>query len=161
MSCPCKKPDGDDRAYPCEHLTLRTGVNTKMTPIWCRLYLTRDNYRQAWDEGHGPGQPALPSPPKSKRPERKGPGTELKKLLSQFGIKPAGGCGCQGHSATMDRKGAAWCRLHVDDIATWLVTEADRKKWPMSERLRPMAKLLIRWAIRRAENHSIHDGLAT
>ena len=35
-----------------------------MTPHWCELYLTRDNYRQAWDEGRGPGQtlPVSPEP---------------------------------------------------------------------------------------------------
>ena len=48
--CPCELPTSGVRGFWCDRL----GV--KMTPHWCHLYQTRENYRRAWDEGRGPGQ---------------------------------------------------------------------------------------------------------
>jgi len=78
-----------------------------------------------------------------------GPGTELKKLLSRFGIGPKG-CGCNARAAEMNRLGPAWCRENIETIADWLAEQAKKRKLPFT---RLGAKLLIRWAIRRAESH--------
>ncbi len=51
MKCICRKSQGStEPIYECEKLSCR------MTPDWCQLYQTHDDYRRAWDEARGPGQ---------------------------------------------------------------------------------------------------------
>jgi hypothetical protein len=77
-----------------------------------------------------------------------GPGTELKKLLAKIGITAEANCQCNARAAEMDKQGPAWCRAHLDTIVGWLAEEAQRRNLPF---LRTGAKILVRCAIRRAE----------
>jgi len=137
MECPCDLPDSGQPVYQCARLGCR------MTPHYCNLYLTQDNYRAAWDGGRGPGQ-EIPARPK---PTPSGPGTELKLILKKFGIR-AKGCGCTSRAAEMDRRGPEWCRENIDRIVGWLRGQARKRKLPFS---RSAAKILVRLAIRNSE----------
>ncbi len=137
--CECKQPGF------CE----RHQVNK--TPEWHQLCQTHAGYFALWEEGRGPdqlrqsdGQTRAPAPSKG------GPGTELKKLLSKFRLKPKG-CVCNRHAAEMDRRGPVWCRENIDKIVGWLMAEAKKRKVALANLSRPAIKLLIRWAIRRHE----------
>lgn len=50
IACPCALPDSGKRTYHCPRL------GTKMTPGWCKLYLTKPGHRELYDNGHAPGQ---------------------------------------------------------------------------------------------------------
>ncbi len=52
--CNCQLPESGERIYDCERL------NCRMTPGFCILYETREDYRRAWDEGRGPAQANKP-----------------------------------------------------------------------------------------------------
>ncbi len=45
-------------------------------------------------------------------------GTELKKLIGWFGIKPCGSCG--NYANEMDRNGIEWCEANVETIIKWM-----------------------------------------
>ena len=49
-TCPCDLPGSERRIFLCVRLGCR------MTPHFCHLYQTNDSYRNAWNEGRGPGQ---------------------------------------------------------------------------------------------------------
>lgn len=68
-----------------------------------------------------------------KQLEQKRPGTELKKLLSKLGLKPAANCKCNQHIHEMNYKGIKWCEQNIDTIVDWLHEEADRAKLPFIE----------------------------
>jgi hypothetical protein len=82
-----------------------------------------------------------PAPPR-------GPGTELKSLLSKVGITSTAGCSCNAKAKTMDEKGIAWCEENVETICDWLQEEATKRKLPF---VRLAGKALIHLAIRRAK----------
>ena len=120
-----------------------------------RVHLCQTNpkYRKAWDEGRGPRQPPDHSRVVHQKPERPaatGPGTELKKLLARFGIRPKG-CACNGRAAEMDRRGPAWCRDNIDTLTGWLLEEGRKRQYSLVNLSRPAVKVLIRWAITRSE----------
>lgn len=80
-----------------------------------------------------------------------GPGTELRKLLHQIGIKPMGPrCKCNEHAREMDRGGPDWCEQNMETILDWL--EAEAKTRPLVGRLfsRTAARQIVKLAIRRA-----------
>ncbi len=64
-----------------------------------------------------------------------GPGTELKKLLAKFGIRPHGDCKCNRRARIMDQQGAEWCTQNLDKIVGWLKEEADLRRMPFVNRL--------------------------
>jgi hypothetical protein len=66
--------------------------------------------------------------PKAATATQGGAGTELKKLLSKLGLKPAANCKCNQHIAEMNQMGIAWCTANIDTIVGWLREEADRIK---------------------------------
>lgn len=123
MNCPCKKPDSGQRIYDCEVITEISGVATRMTPDWCKLYVTREDYHKACDEGHGPGQAAsgsLLEQSKKRRPTRcpenkstSGLGDRVEQALTAVGItskrveqwlgRP---CGCAERREKLNRLGA-------------------------------------------------------
>lgn len=76
-----------------------------------------------------------------------GAGTELAKLLRQFGIRSSPGCSCRRHQLQMDVAGIQWCEANVDTIVTWLREEAAKRRLPF---LDTAARLLVRRAIRNA-----------
>ena len=94
-----------------------------------------------------------PPPPKPAG----GPGTELMAILSGMGINATeSGCKCKSRAAAMDLYGVPWCRQNLDEIVSWLIEEAERRKWPMGRKwLRRgaqwAAKKLVLLAIQRAE----------
>ena len=100
--------------------------------------------------GTGKGCPLGRSPPPPEQPPappERGPGTELRKVLAKLGIKPGPGCKCAAHIHEMDTRGADWCEANVDLIVSWLREEADRQGRTFIEL---GARVLVRWAIRRA-----------
>jgi hypothetical protein len=81
----------------------------------------------------------------------RGPGTELKKLLRSYGVRPSAGCKCNARAREMDERGVEWCRQNIATIIGWLKEEADkgivgRLAW--SER---RAQWFVVTAIRRAK----------
>lgn len=139
MSCPCDKLD-TDVAYHCDLLDCR------MTPHYCKLYRTRDSYRQAWDEGRGPGQ--VTTPPVAKRQKLLGAGTELTTILRSLGIAKEGCSGCSGMAGKMDRRGPQWCRDNIDEILDHMAKQATKRKLPF---VAWGAKRMVTLAIHRAE----------
>lgn len=81
-----------------------------------------------------------------------GVGTELKSLLSKFGIKSTENCACNKRAELMDRNGVKWCRENVEQIVTWLHEEAQRRHLPF---IRTAGKLLVKRAIKNYEKK--HD----
>ena len=77
----------------------------------------------------------------------RGPGTEMKALLSRIGITSSPTCSCNKRAKIMDEKGCDWCAEHVDEIDGWLAEEAKKRKLPY---LSLAGKALIHLAIRRA-----------
>lgn len=83
----------------------------------------------------------------------RGPGTELKRLLSRLDIVATGGCPCNEHAAQMDAWGCDECEKRLDEIVGWL-QEEHRKRAAAGETILPWSKLLatniVKLAIRRA-----------
>lgn len=82
---------------------------------------------------------------------QRGPGTELKSLLSKIGITASPGCACNRRAALMDineDREPGWCLANVETICDWLQEEAANRKLPF---VRAAAKMLVRAAIRSAQ----------
>ena len=77
-----------------------------------------------------------------------GAGTELKKMLSMFGIKANANCSCNKKTILMNSKGIQWCKDNVDTIVGWLRAEAKRRKLPFADFL---GRKLVKMAIKKAE----------
>jgi hypothetical protein len=78
----------------------------------------------------------------------RGPGDELKSLLSMLGFTERPGCKCGCHAKKMNALGCAWCRENLDIIVGWLADEAGKAKLPFSAFI---ARRLVLLAIGRAE----------
>lgn len=94
-------------------------------------------------EGHSSSNPSKISAGRGE-----GPGTELKKILARFGIRPVGDCKCNRRARRMDQEGIEWCRQNRDRIVGWLQEEAKKRKLPFVRRL---GKVLVDRAIRNSE----------
>jgi hypothetical protein len=127
------------------------------TPHWHHLCQTRENYFQAWEQGRGPGQRKISDRPPRAKPEPRpprpagGPGTELKKILSWFGLHDTKGCKCKDRALRMDAWGPDLCLERIDTIVKWLGEEAKRRGVPFSA---TAGRVLVRWAIRKARRIS-------
>lgn len=91
----------------------------------------------------------------------KGPGTELKKLLSKVGITATPTCSCNARAAAMDANEAAepgWCEAHLDEIVGWLREEATKRGLPF---LDAAGRMLVRRAIKLAKKNAIAKTQAT
>lgn len=98
------------RKCTCENIQL----GEPYTPSQCRLcwlYHHNARYRALCDN-----QP-LP-PPKN------GPGSELKKLLLDWGIDISSDCGCASKAQLMDTWGVKGCQENRDKIVSWLIEAA-------------------------------------
>ncbi len=84
---------------------------------------------------------------KSKPKSGGGPGTELKKMLARFGIRPTKSCKCNARAAMMDHKGPDWCERNLEKIVGWLKEESDRRKLPF---VKSLGRMLIRRAIKKS-----------
>jgi hypothetical protein len=78
---------------------------------------------------------------------QRGPGTELKKLLSRIGISSTPDCSCNARARTMDENGCDWCEANIDTIVGWLREEATKRKLPFVD---IAGRLLVKRAIRNA-----------
>jgi hypothetical protein len=85
------------------------------------------------------------------KPTPRGPGTELKKLLSKLGLKPAPNCQCNARILLMNGRGVDWCAANIDIIVGWLREEATRAKLPFVE---VGARLIVKRAIRNARKRA-------
>mgnify|MGYP006931609776 CR=1 FL=1 len=101
-----------------------------------------------------------------------GPGTELKKLLTELGISSFNGCSCNERAAQMNRWGVEGCREHFDIIRCWIVDAQEKAGWAttitatiaatvngLALRIDPtdVAGSLVRIAIERAENVALQS----
>jgi len=77
-----------------------------------------------------------------------GAGTELKKILSQFGIHSKANCSCMQRAKAMNDAGLSWCRENVNIICDWLKEEFTKRNLPFFPYV---AKKIIKLAIYRAE----------
>lgn len=92
-----------------------------------------------------------PEPEVQPAPIGEGPGTELKKLLSRFGLGANEGCACSSRAKTMNELGTEWVSNNVDTVVGWLREEAMRRRMPF---VRAIARLLVKWAVRNARRSS-------
>jgi hypothetical protein len=58
-----------------------------------------------------------------------GPGTHLKSLLAQLGVRPSSVCECNRRAEQMDGWGVAECRANADEILGWLRKEQQKRSW--------------------------------
>lgn len=58
-----------------------------------------------------------------------GPGTELRKLLEELGVRPNKSCGCKARIRDMDQWGAEGCERNRAKIVHWLNGEAKKATW--------------------------------
>lgn len=77
-----------------------------------------------------------------------GPGTELKKLLSKLGLKPALNCQCAKRIREMNQRGCEWCSENIAIILEWLREEAKRAGLPFFE---AGARIVVKRAIHNAK----------
>lgn len=69
------------------------------------------------------------NPTRSAALAKDGPGTELKKLLAELGIKSFAGCSCEKHAAQMNAWGIDGCRGHFEEIREWVVDAQAKAGW--------------------------------
>lgn len=95
---------------------------------------------------------AFPSTPRpaDARPETKGPGTEMKKLLAKIGITSTPDCQCNARARYMDEQGPEWCEQNMAEIIGWLREEAEKRKLPFVDFA---GRLLVKKAIANARKN--------
>jgi hypothetical protein len=87
---------------------------------------------------------------------KRGPGTELKKLLAgwPFYITASPDCSCNDRAAEMDRREQetpGWCEANLDTIVGWLREQSEARGLPF---LDLAGRLLVRRAIRNARRNA-------
>jgi len=105
-------------------------------------------------------------------PPQNGPGTQLKMLLADLGIRNFSGCSCKSKSAQMNRWGVEGCREHFNEICEWIDEARKNVNWStkiiaaitattngLAFRIDPtdVAGSLVRIAIERAENATLQS----
>jgi hypothetical protein len=99
---------------------------------------------------------AAVSPARKPQPApTRGPGTELKKLLSLVGITATPNCSCNARAAKMDQEGVEWCEAHLDEIVGWLREEATKRGLPFVDMA---GRVLVRRAISNARKEAARAG---
>lgn len=80
---------------------------------------------------------------------RVGPGTELSKLLTRFGIEPTPTCQCRAKAAQMDAWGPDECERpeRIEEVVAVMRAEAEARGLPF---LDAVGRLLVKRAIRNA-----------
>lgn len=94
---------------------------------------------------------AKTQPVAASEPEKPGPGTELKKLLSKIGITAKPGCSCNRRAKAMNENGVEWCEKNIPTIVAWLREEATRRKLPFID---AAGTLLVKRAIANAKRQA-------
>jgi len=95
-----------------------------------------------------PGRACKANPVDRPRAPHGGAGTELKRLLGLFFLRPNDDCNCEARAALMDREGPEWCRQNIGMILDWLEEAAGDRRRPFSRR---GARVLVWRAIVLAE----------
>lgn len=94
-----------------------------------------------------PQRNCLPKKYISAQTRKKGPGTELRKLIKRLRIKERLGCKCKQHAQLMDQRGCDWCEKNLELIVDWLEEEAEKRGLLF---LRTAGKMIVRRAIKKA-----------
>ncbi len=84
-------------------------------------------------------------------PSVRGPGTELHKLLSKFGIHMKKGCACRGRMVQMNKWGCDGCEENLETIVEWMKEEAANRRLPY---LSTVGRMLVRRAISNARKEA-------
>ena len=115
-------------------------------------------YRCLWDKLPVPTR-TIQEPPAAPKISV-GPGGQLSRLLSRFGITYTPGCKCRSMAAKMDALGCEWCESDagVGEILEAMRTEAARRALPF---LDAVGKLLVRRAIKAARKEAARGTEAT
>jgi predicted O-methyltransferase YrrM len=71
----------------------------------------------------------------------KGPGTELKKMLSDLGINPSSSCDCNTKANQMDAWGVQGCKANRDTIIGWL--RGGQVKWGWMSKFSGISKAVV------------------
>lgn len=85
--------------------------------------------------------------------QNRGPGTELKKILSYIGITATPTCSCNDRARRMDEmeaKEPGWCTKNMDTIIGWLREESEKRGLPFVE---IVARGIVNLAIKRAKKN--------
>lgn len=68
-------------------------------------------------------------PDRERRPATAGPGTELKRILSDLGLIGTNACGCGKKVAAMNRWGVDGCQSRFAEIRSWLIESRKKTSW--------------------------------
>ena len=90
----------------------------------------------------------LNSPPVPK--STGGVGTEIKKILSRFGIVATPNCSCNKNAKLADQWGPDECEKRADEIIGWMRAEATKRRLPFFD---PVGRMILRRAIRAARKN--------
>ena len=85
----------------------------------------------------------------------RGPGTELKKLLSKIGITASPDCSCNARARLMDeneQREPGWVEANLDTIVGWLREESSKRGLPFVDMA---GRMLVKRAIRNARKATI------
>lgn len=88
-----------------------------------------------------------PSETRYFNPPGHGPGTELSKTLSWFGINSTPNCPCRKRAGLMDMKGCEWVTENKELVISWLKEEAVKRKLPFSQRA---ASIILNRSVKKA-----------
>jgi hypothetical protein len=84
-------------------------------------------------------------------PPTEGVGTEIKSLLSQFGIAENVGCGCTAIAVTWDKNGIVWCEQHQQELTDHLIEQGRQRGWLSWAAAKVAAGTIVATAIERAK----------
>lgn len=82
-----------------------------------------------------------------------GPGCQLKRTLSWWGIRSDGSCGCDSYAAQMDAWGPDECWRRLEEIVEHLRTAASEKGFPF---IATAARIMVGRAIEAARKEVAH-----
>ena len=99
-------PTNGGRAYTCPAL------ECKMYPHYCWDYQTKPEYRRAWDEGRGPGQPQPARTTKPRKAEHREPIAiarcrKCEEYDPDMDLCMYARCGCAKQTVTVTEKAAS------------------------------------------------------
>lgn len=76
-----------------------------------------------------------------------GVGTEIKKILSRFGIVATPNCSCNRNAKQADQWGPDECEQRADEIIGWMRVEATKRRLPFFD---PVGRMILKRAIKAA-----------
>ena len=79
-----------------------------------------------------------------------GVGTEIKKILSRFGIVATPNCSCNKNAKLADQWGPDECEKRADEIIGWMRAEATKRRLPFFD---PVGRMILRRAIKAARKN--------